>query len=217
LTRWLRFAAAVTAAGLVSACAADAPPRGGDKEQALAAATLAADIAKVNELLAAGANPNLRVDVQGNDESSWYLALDSLRPNRPATIDIVKAMLKSGADPSKAWGHSMRAPESFSKSLMRSSRVGGPGNETPLHLIMFNPVPELVRAVVQPQVDPRDGQSALVDAIESGEIEIAHILVDAGVDVNCQPTAVTPLVAAIERRDVALMTYLEEHGAREKP
>jgi hypothetical protein len=56
-----------------------------------------------------------------------------------------------------------------------------------------------------------------VDAIESGEIEIAHVLVDAGVDVNCQPTAVTPLVAAIERRDAALMTYLEEHGAREKP
>ena len=44
-----------------------------------------------------------------------------------------------------------------------------------------------------------------------------HALVEAGVDVNCQPTAVTPLVAAIEARNVALMTYLEEHGAREKP
>jgi ankyrin repeat protein len=216
LTRWLRFAAALAAAGLVSACAAGAPPRGGDKEQALAAATVAADIAKVNELLAAGANPNLRVDIQGNDESPWYLALDSLRPNRPATIDIVKAMLKSGADATKAWGYRMRAPESFLASL-RHARSGGPRNEVPLHLAMFHPVPEIVRALVATRFDPRDGQSALVDAIESDEIEIAHILVDAGVDVNCQPTAVTPLVAAIERRDVALMTYLEEHGAREKP
>ena len=44
-----------------------------------------------------------------------------------------------------------------------------------------------------------------------------HALVEAGVDVNCRPSAVTPLVAAIEARNVALMTYLEEHGAREKP
>jgi hypothetical protein len=42
-------------------------------------------------------------------------------------------------------------------------------------------------------------------------------LVEGGVDVNCQPGPNTPLVAAIEARDVALMTYLEAHGAREKP
>jgi len=35
--------------------------------------------------------------------------------------------------------------------------------------------------------------------------------------VNCHPGANTPLTAAIETRNVALMTYLEEHGAREKP
>jgi hypothetical protein len=34
---------------------------------------------------------------------------------------------------------------------------------------------------------------------------------------NCHPSANTPLVAAIETRNVALMTYREEHGAREKP
>ena len=54
-------------------------------------------------------------------------------------------------------------------------------------------------------------------AIERDEVEIAHIFVEAGVDVNCHPGANTPLVAAIEARDIALMTYLEEHGAREKP
>ena len=54
-------------------------------------------------------------------------------------------------------------------------------------------------------------------AIETGQTEIVHILVEAGVDVNSHLTANTPLVAAIEARNVALMTYLEEHGAREKP
>lgn len=54
-------------------------------------------------------------------------------------------------------------------------------------------------------------------AVENGQTEIVHILVEAGVDVNCHPSANTPLVAAIEARNVAIMTYLEEHGAREKP
>jgi ankyrin repeat protein len=46
---------------------------------------------------------------------------------------------------------------------------------------------------------------------------MVHLLVEAGVNVNSRATAVTPLVAAIETRNVALMTYLEEHGARENP
>lgn len=54
-------------------------------------------------------------------------------------------------------------------------------------------------------------------AIESGQTQIAHLLVEAGVDVNCHPGANTPLLAAIEARDEAMMVYLEEHGAREKP
>jgi len=44
-----------------------------------------------------------------------------------------------------------------------------------------------------------------------------HVLVDAWVDVNTQGAALTPLVAAIETRNVALMTCREDHGAREKP
>jgi len=82
---------------------------------------------------------------------------------------------------------------------------------------MMNPVPEIIRALTAASFDPRDGEDALVGAIERDEVEIAHIFVEAGVDVNCHPGANTPLVAAIEARDVALMTYLEAHGAREKP
>jgi ankyrin repeat protein len=53
--------------------------------------------------------------------------------------------------------------------------------------------------------------------VEAGEAEIVHLLVDAGVDVNTTAGATTPLLAAIDTRNVSLMTYLEDHGAREKP
>jgi hypothetical protein len=36
-------------------------------------------------------------------------------------------------------------------------------------------------------MDPRLGQRALVTAIETGDDEIARILVEGGVDVNCTP------------------------------
>jgi len=75
----------------------------------------------------------------------------------------------------------------------------------------------VARALVAAGLNPRLAGNALVMAIERSQIEIAHVLVDAGADVNNNHMAVTPLVAAIEARDFALMTYLEEHGAREKP
>jgi ankyrin repeat protein len=58
---------------------------------------------------------------------------------------------------------------------------------------------------------------ALELAVENGQAEIVRVLVEEGVDVNTRSTAITPLVAAIEHRDGALMNYLEEQGAREKP
>ena len=81
---------------------------------------------------------------------------------------------------------------------------------------MFHPVPEAVRALLAAGLDPRLGEGELVHAIESGSDEIARILVEAGANVNCNPGP-TPLVAAIEARNVAMMTYLEQRGAREKP
>ena len=72
-------------------------------------------------------------------------------------------------------------------------------------------------ALLEAGLDPREAGLALEESVENGQVELVHVLVEAGVDVNSQATAITPLVAAIERRDVALMTYLEDHGAREKP
>ena len=82
---------------------------------------------------------------------------------------------------------------------------------------MRNPVPEAVRALVAAGRNPPGGQGALVRAVETGDDEIARILVEGGVDVNGDSGPLTPLVAAIEARNVAMMNYLEQHGAREKP
>ncbi|WP_367266936.1 ankyrin repeat domain-containing protein [Propionivibrio sp.] len=82
---------------------------------------------------------------------------------------------------------------------------------------MLHPDPQVVQAILDVKRTAVGGETALVMAIESGQTKIAHLLVEAGVNVNCRPGANTPLLAAIEARDEAMMIYLEEHGAREKP
>jgi len=211
----------VSVALVVASCGGvERAPYGGPAEQQLAAATTAVDVASVARLLAAGANPNQMVKVDGHDQSAWFLSLYQMRPNRPDMVEVVRAMLKAGANPESAWGTnvgSVKNQESVVRSFMGPSRRSGSGPDAPLHVAMLHPVPEVVRALVAAGLNPRHGQAALVMAIEEGDVEIAHILVDAGVDVNGQPGANTPLVAAIEARNVSLMTYLEAHGAREKP
>jgi ankyrin repeat protein len=200
----------LVAAALVLSCnAAENGERGGALEQQLEAATVAADAVKVEQLLASGANPNKMVPHEGHLQSPWKLALHQVRPQRSELVEIVRAMLQGHANPEVAWGE---AP----------SRRGGTGYyttqpETPLLEALSTEVPDVVRALMAAGLDPRHGQIALVLAVENRQTEIVHILVEAGVDVNCHPSANTPLVAAIEARDVALMTFLEEHGARERP
>ena len=193
-------------------------PRGGAPELQLVEATAAADGAAVGRLLASGADPDKSVDVDGRSQSAWYLALRQVRPRRPETVAVALAMLKAGANPNAAWGTPRTGPkESFWQTFSGPSRRAGAGYENPLALAMDNPVPELIRALIAAGANPRTATSALAPAVEAGDVEIVHMLVEAGVDVNTTAAANTPLVAAIETRNVALMTYLESHGAREKP
>ena len=195
----------VLAAFAVSSCKVERPQFGGEKERDLATATAAADVGKVRQWLAAGADPNKMVLHQGLYHSAWEIALNQIRPRRRELVEIVQLMVKAGASPESAWG------ESVARGITRRY------SREPLMLAMLHPDADVVRAIVDATRDPRSGQNALVMAVETGETEIVHILVEAGVDVNCHPGANTPLVAAIEARNVALMTYLEAHGAREKP
>ena len=217
-----RHAALVLLVVALAGCVrVERPPDGGKPEQVLAAATLAGDVAAVRSLLVAGADPDKMVPVQGRPQSSWFLALDQLRPRRPATIEIVKAMLEKGARADRAWrsgsGNPTRAEPSLWKKLTGSGRTSGTSAMNPLDIAMRYPSPEVVRALVGAKGwEPRLGESALVSAIEMREDEIARILVEAGVDVNCHP-GTTPLVAAVETRNAALIAVLEQHGARERP
>lgn len=185
------------------------PPQGGDPERALVAATDLRDVAKVQALLISGADPNKMVQYGGDSHSAWSTALQKFRPGHPEQVQIIRALLKAGANPDVAWG--------TSDGSGTGPRARAVGTMEPLLLAMLHPDPQVVQAILATKRNAVGGETSLVMAIESGQTRIAHLLVEAGVDVNCHPGANTPLLAAIEARDEAMMVYLEEHGAREKP
>lgn len=185
----------------------ETPPYGGERESALVAATAANDVAKVQQLLASGADPNKMVPHEGRNQSAWRLALDNFRPGHAEQLEIVRAMLQAGANTDAAWGTSRGT----------SQRAPRRQDQIPLLIAMQHPDPQLVRAILDAKRDALERGTALVMAIERRQTEIAHLLVDSGLDVNVHPGANTPLLAAIEARDEAMMIYLEQHGAREKP
>ena len=199
-----RFAAVLATAALISvACNTERPTYGGDPERQLLAATIALDVARVKQLLGAGANPNLMVPYQSLNHSPWEIALKQARAGHPEHVAIVQAMLDAKADPRWAYG------EHTYKGTVRWY------HDPPLMIIQA--VPDVVGALMRAGLDPREAEGALVEAVENRQAEIVHILVESGVNVNTHHGANTPLGAAIDTRNVALMTYLEEHGAREKP
>jgi ankyrin repeat protein len=181
------------------------PPRGGDAELRLVTATAKTDIAAVTDLLTAGANPNAMVTFDGASHSAWEYALKQVRPKNPQTVDLVKLLLTHGADPNTAWGGGI------------AQGIAREGDTLPITLAMLHPDAGVVRAILDAGMNPRYGESALEMAVEQEEVEIVHLLVEHGVDVNSHHGANTPLLAAIEARNYALMIYLEDHGAREKP
>jgi hypothetical protein len=188
---------AVAAAVFVSPACVKAP-FGGEPESALIRATAARDVAEVN--------PNKMVPYEGLNHSPWERVLNQLRPKHPEDVEIIKAMLRHGANPMVAWG------EGQALGITRQH------DTEPLMIVMLHPNAEAVRALLQAGMKSRWGEAALVMAIEQGENEVAHVLVDSGVDVNGRHgAALTPLVAAIEARDFKMMVFLEQHGAREKP
>ena len=216
MRRHSRALIAIFLLGATVSCVAR-PPRGGAPELELTSATQAGDIAKVRQLLASGADPNKLVDVAGNPQSAWYIALYNLRESKPATAEIVLAMLGAGANPQVACGTNGGRPRrSFWKQFMSGSRIGGTYDESPIAVAMGHPIPAIITALVKAGSDLRGGGEALVWAVENNDVDLVHLLVESGVDVNGGSGAVTPFGAAIESRNVVIMTYLEEHGGTER-
>ena len=205
MTRAARAACAIVLAAASGCGRVVVPPRGGEPEKTLVAATAAMDIAAVKQLLASGADPNAMITFEGASHSAWEYALKQVRSKKPETIELIRVLLKAGANPSIAWGGGI------------ANGVAHEGDRVPIDLAMLHPDAEVVRAILDAGMNPSHGGLALVMAVEEEDVEIVHLLVEHGVDVNSRPGANTPLVAAIEARNSALMTYLEDHGAREKP
>lgn len=205
MTRAAR-AACLFALAAVSACGrVVVPPRGGEPEQKLVAATAALDVAAVKQLLASGSDPNAMVTFEGASHSAWEYALKQVRPKKPETIELVRVLLKGGANPNIAWGGGV------AQGIARESDF------QPIDLAMLHPDADVVRALIDAGMTRGTGETALVMAVEEEDVDIVHLLVEHGVNVNSHRGANTPLTAAIEARNLALMTYLEDHGAREKP
>jgi ankyrin repeat protein len=183
---------------------------GGEPERHLVQATIAVDVARVKQLLASGADPNKMAPYEGHQQSAWKLALHQIRAGRRDQLDIVEAMLQAHAFPDVAWGEEPSRSVSSTYTAQRSA---------PIFEATSRNVPALVRALLSADLSRsmRDTQTALLLAAENHEDEIVRLLVEAGVDVNTPRAAGTPLIAAVNTRNVALMTYLEEHGAKEKP
>ena len=187
-------------------CRAENAERGGDLERQLVEATVARDVNRVQQLLASGADPNKMGPYKRTYQSPWKLALHQARPNRQETIKIVRAMLKAHASPKVAWGDGPSPRGGYSAQ-----------RDTPIFEAVSTDTADVARALLEAGLNPKEAQVALELAVENGQTDIVHVLVDGGVDVDGRATAVTPLVAAIQTRNVGLMTYLEDHGAREKP
>lgn len=201
--------AALMATSSCSAGRGDNGQRGGAPEEQLLAATVARDLTRVQQLLGDGADPNKMVRAaNGHLESPWRYTVTQWKSDRAAFAGIARAMLSAHANPEVAFGESSSRMSRDTYTVQRT---------TPLLEAVANDSPDLVRALLETRLDRNSSATALVLAIENGQTSIVHMLVEAGVDVNTTHAATTPLVAAVNRRDVALMTYLEEHGAREKP
>ena len=218
ISRWV---AAAMLAAAASACGRPevAPFGGGEKELQLIAATVAVDVAKVREALAAGADPNKLVSFKDNLQSGWLLALDQLKPGRADMVEIVRAMLKSGANVQKAWGTGIRQVNeqpTFRQQLAKPRQKGSSDEDT-MWLAVTHSSGEAVRALLDAGYPARASSMALAEAVNQDDVEMVKMLLDAGAEVNPQSgMSQPPLLVAIQNRDVAMMTLLEEHGALEK-
>ena len=151
------------------------------------------DAARVQALLAAGADPN-----QGVPRDFPPLLAAAQRGH----AEIVKVLLAAGANvgageklaPSRPWDM-----ESQSPLLAAASR----GHAEVVQLLLEG-------------ADARLKNAGLLAAVKGGHTSVAKLLLDAGADVNSRSGG-TPLLAAIERGDAGLVEFLIAHGAKVNP
>ena len=205
---------------VVAACGVERPPYGGEPEQALATRR-SPRMSPPSQACWPPAPIRTRW-CRFRTEAVAVVPRARSGPAESAADDRdCQGMLAKGARPKSRVGHERRGRQASTRILLaeiheRVSRRRHRVDFNPFGSSCCTPVPDVVPRVARGGRDPRSGRGRARQCRRVEEDEIARLLVDAGVDVNCHPS-ITPLVAAVEARNVPLMTYLEEHGAREKP
>jgi ankyrin repeat protein len=177
---------------------------------ALASACRQGHLAVVRRLLVSGADPN---------QPGWPTPIDAAVSG--GHVEIVRTLLASGASVREAELRDA-APNRELLRLLEKAYAAQPNEKSPEKLIEAarrDDTSELERLLAEePDVNGRDatGRTALVEAIDGGRRAAVYLLLNNGADVNAGTTGyypTTPLRAAIERGDVAIVRRLIRAGA----
>jgi uncharacterized protein len=151
---------------------------------ALVAAAKSGDRAEVEKLIAAGANVNERLPINGSVDDDYTPLGIAVREGH---IDIVRLLLSAGADPRRVIG------------LMRGTVVHEAaffGNSRMIEALLARD-----GSVPRPELDaqgPYNGLTALHDAVWHGHLDAARALVRAGARLDLQThTGLTPRQLAL--------------------
>jgi ankyrin repeat protein len=192
----------------------------------LIAAIKAGDLARVQKLLAAGADPNSR-DETGDPALVWAVSVR----NAP----IVNALLSKGADvhamTNNAEKTARNAPlvwfaagQGSAETLRPILQAGGSANArvdngiTPLMVAGFlgniETIPVLLAAKADLEARDQKERTALMWAANGGRVEAVRLLLDAGAEVNAVgELESTPLMFAAQHGFNDVIALLVERGA----
>lgn len=219
----------IESARLLLDAGADINARSADGKDGLGLAIYNGNFAFASYLIERGINVN-QADARGFTPLFWAVDRRNMEtaPNFPWTmtddpLPLIKQLLDAGADPNHIINDTPKA-------LMRE---GAPRIvfATSLMRAAFSGDPELVQLLLDYGADPfirsSDDETALGAAAGTGFIygfhkerplserrEVIKILVEQGLDVNWHDDyGITPLMAAANLGDVAIIQYLVEQGA----
>jgi len=180
---------------------------------------------------------HLRAAIKGNSLAGLTAYLDSQRdinmllPSGESALHLavafdqpqmVEMLIESGADPElrnrrgqtpvhMARGDTLAVLLRFGVDTGVQDDLGA----TPLHHARRETALMLINQGADLEARDRAGGTPLLRAVERGDYEVVHLLVDFGADVNASDVrrGATAVHRAVARRDVEMIRYLLSHGA----
>ena len=180
------------------------------------------DLAKANQLMAAGANVNV---INEYGVTPLFLAATN------GSDEMVDLLIEGGADPNIALpsGETPLMASVRSGSLPAVNRLLGGGaapntaqvskGQTALMWAVAGEDSEIIRALLAAGADltirSTEGSSPLMFAARTGRVSVSRLLLDAGNDINASASdGSTPLLIATVRGHADLAMFLLDEGAK---